>query len=481
MLPARRRSKTVTLSNRLSFFFLGALAVVLVGFSTALYVLAREHLFKQADERADHTVQMLVAAVEVNPDGLEWEPSERGPQFPSPMLADPLVWSITDERGQIVERGGAGYDEEIVPSALQRLGSDPPAAVRLEWRGQDWQFRHKRIESDDPCATGVGKYSAMNIMAGVSLAAAEATLLRLAMVLGGLSLSVWLAALVFGRLLCRRALAPLRKMADSTGAINAVDLDRRIPVDPSGDELEELGHAFNALLARLQESFERQRRFTGDASHQLRTPLTAMLGQVEVALRRERPAEEYRRVLSCVQEQSERLRQIVAALLFLARADAEATAPERTRICLNDFLEQHLRGWMDHPRRGDIHMSSVSTEPIQVEVPPVLLGELINALVDNACKYSPANTPIVIELDSTDARATLAVRDHGQGIAEIDTADLFKPFFRADEVRRQGIEGVCLGLSVAKRLAEALGGTLSVASTLGKGSCFMLSLPRLSF
>jgi signal transduction histidine kinase len=364
--------------------------------------------------------------------------------------------------------------------AVNSLQSDNAAALRLDWRGQTWQFRQRRIQIDNPDTVADGKYFTMYVTAGVSLAPVEATLQRLAMVLGGLSLAVWLAALVSGRLLCRRALAPLRRMADSTAAMNATELDRRIPVDPSGDELEELGHAFNGLLARLQESFERQRRFTGDASHQLRTPLTAMLGQVEVALRRERPVEEYCRVLTCVQEQASRLRQIVEALLFLARADAEAAAPERTRICLSSFLEEHLRGWMHHPRTGDIRVSSACTEPIHVEVQPVLLGELLNALLDNACKYSPANTPISIELDGTRARATVAVRDEGRGIAGKDVPSVYKPFFRAEEVRRQGIEGLGLGLAVADRLAEALGGTLSVASTVGKGSCFMLSLPRCS-
>src|SRR5581483_11619807 len=106
-------------------------------------------------------------------------------------------------------------------------------------------------------------------------------------------------------------------------SMSAADLDVRLPAADTGDELEELGLAFNDLLGRLQEAFERQRRFTGDASHQLRTPLTVMLGQIEVALRRDRPAGEYREALSVAHGQAERLRRIVEMLLFLARADAE--------------------------------------------------------------------------------------------------------------------------------------------------------------
>src|SRR5437763_732045 len=136
------------------------------------------------------------------------------------------------------------------------------------------------------------------------------------------------AAALAGRRLCRRALRPLTGMAAAARAISADDLGRRLPPAGTGDEVDDLGRAFNELLARLQESFERQRRFTGDASHQLRTPLAAMLGQVEVALRRERPPEEYQRVLTLVHKQSAKLREIVEMLLFLSRADAEAKRPQ---------------------------------------------------------------------------------------------------------------------------------------------------------
>src|SRR5438045_9495412 len=113
-------------------------------------------------------------------------------------------------------------------------------------------------------------------------------------------------------------------MAYHIRLMSAANLDDRLPDVQSRDELDELSRSFNGLLDRLQESFERQRRFTGDASHQLRTPLTAILGQLEVALRRERPAEEYQRVLAQVHERAGHLRRIVESLLFLARAAAAA-------------------------------------------------------------------------------------------------------------------------------------------------------------
>src|SRR5262249_7637251 len=151
---------------------------------------------------------------------------------------------------------------------------------------------------------------------------------RLGWTLAGLSLAVWLVAAGLGRRLCRRALAPVAQMAGAARSIPATEPGQRLPVAATADELGDLGRAFNRLLDRLQEAFERQRRFTGEASHQLRTPLAVLLGQAEVALRRDRPPEEYRRVLTVIAEQAGRLHRLVEMLLFLARADAEAAVPE---------------------------------------------------------------------------------------------------------------------------------------------------------
>ena len=141
--------------------------------------------------------------------------------------------------------------------------------------------------------------------AATSLDGVRATLRNLALTLAGLSLAVWTLALVTGRRLCRIALRPLTEMADAAHAIGGDEPGRRLPAPATDDELGELGRSFNALLDRLGESLERQQRFTGDASHQLGTPLTALQGQVDLALRQDRSPEEYRRVLALVRSKTQ--------------------------------------------------------------------------------------------------------------------------------------------------------------------------------
>jgi heavy metal sensor kinase len=292
--------------------------------------------------------------------------------------------------------------------------------------------------------------------------------------LTGLSVATWLIALVAGRAVCRWALRPVTRMAAEARVMDAADLGRRLPVTPAGDELTALGEDFNSLLGRVQEAFERQRRFTGDASHQLRTPLAALLGQVEVALRRDRSADEYKQTLQAVHQQADRLRKIIEALLFLARADAEARLPDRERLDLGAWVTDHVRtAWGDHPRAADIR---VEAEPATATAHPVLLGELVNVLLDNACKYSPPGTPIIVRVGPAGDGVELSVTDTGSGIAAADMEHIFEPFVRSDEARRRGIEGLGLGLSVARRIAEAHGGTLTVASRPGEATTFMLRL-----
>lgn len=474
----------MTLTNRLSLFFLTTLAVVLVGFSSALYFLASTYLHGQVEERLHAAVNILTAAAEVAPDGVEWEPAERQLNFGTGSFGEPVAWYVHDNQGRIVDRSTQPAADHFLAEAVPPLQNDQSATGYFDWQGEPWQFRRQRIAPPVPIIAPRAtpgkddrKHPALSITAGVSLAPVLVTLRRLAGVLVGLSLAVWLLALLLGRTVCRRALLPVRHMAASARAMNADDLCRRLPTVDTKDELEDFNRAFNNLLDRLQESFQRQQRFTGDASHQLRTPLTAILGQIEVALRRPRPAAEYEQVLTTVQQQAEHLRHIVESLLFLARADAESRQPVRERIDLTAWLPAHLRSWADHPRACDLHEQSAGLDSAWVAAQPVLLGELVNVLLDNACKYSPPGTPITVRLHHNGKEVTLSVQDQGNGIPDDDQRHIFTPFFRSSEARRRGIEGLGLGLAVAKRLADVCDGELSVTSRVGRGSCFSLRLP----
>jgi signal transduction histidine kinase len=281
----------------------------------------------------------------------------------------------------------------------------------------------------------------LRITLGTSLNPVHAALTQLAITLAGLSAGILLVALIAVRIVCRRVLVPVSRMAVAASNIGAEDLGRRLPALATDDELGQLNRAFNGLLDRLQEAFERQRRFTGEASHQLRTPLAAILGQIEVALRRERLVEEYQRVLNAVHKRGTHLSKIVESLLFLARANADASPIALENLCLNSWLPELVETWSGHRRADDILFEGNEAEPCFILAHAALLGELLNILIDNACKYSPAGEPIRITLHRKDDEVLIHVADRGCGIAETDRPHLFTPFFRSEEARRRGWKG----------------------------------------
>lgn len=469
----------MTLTTRLLTFLLGSTAAVLVGFSAALYLLAQAYLYRQADERLDAALSTLGAAVEVGPDGVEWEPGERALRLPS--AADGVAWVVTDDGGQVVARSDGADSDELLAEAAGRLRETADGSRRMHWRGERWQAGRRRFEPDPARADSQPpdpkdvKYLALEVTAALPLDPTRAVLRQLLVALVGISSGVLVVTLGAGWFVCRRALRPVRRMADDARAMPPADPTRRLAVPGGGDELTDLGAAFNGLLDRLHETADRHRRFAGDASHQLRTPLTALLGQLEIALRRERPAGDYRDALTAAHAQAAHLHKIIDALLLLTRAGADAGA-RRERFDLTDWLRGHLDSWATHPRHADLRLTAPDA-PVPVDSQPVLLGEAVNVLIDNATRYSPAGTEISLTLSHADGAARIAVADHGPGIAAADLPQVFTPFFRTTDALVANRHGVGLGLSIARRLAEALGGTLAVASRVGAGSVFTVTLP----
>jgi two-component system OmpR family sensor kinase len=474
----------VSLTGRLSAFFLTAMAVVLVGFSVTLYVLARQHLLAQLDARLDAAVGTLTAALEFKPGGLEWEPKERRVTLGQGKGADEVRWLIGSDTGEVVARS-PNLDGEDVAARMQETARDHQSRRIVTIGAWRVQTRHIQAEPGEAApgqagneAPGDRVYSALVLTGAISRAPVDAMLNGLAWTLAGISAGLWTLAALLGRRLCRRALVPVTTMATAARAMKVADMGQRLPNPRTGDELEGFSTAFNELLDRLQEAFERQRRFTGDASHQLRTPLTAMLGQIEVCLRRERAGMEYERVLALVHGQAEQLRHLVEMLLFLARADGEAKLPNLESVELVSWLEEYSARWTGHARAADLHVKSLVERPAHVKVQPPLLAQLLDNLLDNACKYSEPGSPIQLELSRMPGRVKLSVQDAGAGIAEHDLAHIFEPFYRCSEARRRGTAGVGLGLSVAQRIATAFGGIVTACSEPGKGSRFTVELPE---
>ncbi|SIO62505.1 Signal transduction histidine kinase [Singulisphaera sp. GP187] len=473
------------LVTRFSAFFLTALALVLVGFSTTVYLVAQSHLFRELDERLERALDTLEASVDIEPGGLEWEPTDRRIALGLDLGQDEVRWAVRDGEGTLVDRsanagsGGfpAGWEARAWPT-------NPPDGT-VVGKVAGWRMAGRRMPLKALLRLGRGhpddepgyevQYPVLVLIAGLRPGPVKATLNQLGATLVLLSLGIWLLALAGGRLLARRALAPLTRMAETVSTMSATDLGRRVPTPRTDDELDALGQAFNGLLDRLNEAFDKQQRFAGDASHQLRTPLAALLGQVQLAQRRERPVAEYRQVLDRVLEEGMRLRVIVETLLSLAQPE-----PPSLLLCdldLAEWLPHHLERWADHPRAADLRLE-VTPNPLAVRVHPPMLAQLLDNLIDNATKYSEPGTPILVRGEREGSSIVLGVEDRGRGLSTEESAHIFDPFFRAEGARNEGLPGNGLGLTVARRIASALHGTLSLTSRSDQFTRFTLRLPE---
>jgi signal transduction histidine kinase len=469
----------MTLVTRVSAFFLATLAVVFVGFSLTLYFLARTHLQRDLDERLMSALDALYMAADVDGGRVVWRPASPDAAAEVHSDEDPVSWTVYDAHDRVLAHC-CGAQRNQLPLVT---GSVPDAGhVHLTVSapgGPRWRLAARRLRAEPRASNDEPADSALTLVTGVPLDDFETDLRHAALTLAGLSLGLWMVAATGGRFLCRRALRPLCRMATAAGQLTAADPNPRLPSPGTGDELESLARAFNGLLNRLREALERQGRFAGDASHQLRTPLTALIGELEVAQRRPRTSDDYQAIIARAHSDAVRLSQTVEALLFLARADAQARLPDLLPIDLAAWISRHAEGWRSHERAGDIKLAATSGEAVPALVQPALLAQMLDNLIDNACKYSAAGTPITVGVARSDDTAVLFVEDRGRGVCSSDLPHLFDPFFRAEDARLSGAPGVGLGLAVVQRIVAAFGGRIDVDSERGRGSRFAVHIPLL--
>jgi len=305
---------------------------------------------------------------------------------------------------------------------------------------------------------------------------ARANRQTLAVVFGTTLLS--LVATAFGAAwLARSAVAPVAEIADQAEGIGPGVVGQRITAHADVEELRSLVAVLNRMLERLDAAFAAQQRIIADVGHDLRTPLTSMRGYIEVALRGERDAAAYRRVLTGVLEDIDQLGSLSESLILLARIEAGELAPQLAAVNLADLAADALR--RSEPRAGGrrFRLECIS-EPVVVQADAAMLGLVLDHLLDNAIRHTPPETSVetVVRVNTG---AELVVRDDGPGIAETNLVDLFGRFYRGDQARtRTSSAGVAgLGLTIAAAIVDAHGGRITATNVPPSGLEILIRLP----
>lgn len=284
-------------------------------------------------------------------------------------------------------------------------------------------------------------------------------------------------ALVGGYVLARRSLRPVEEMTRAAREIEARDLGRRIPLSQSGDEIDQLAQTLNDMLARIETHVRRMEQFTADASHEFRTPLTALRTTAEVALSRPRSADELRRVLEDSLELCARLGRIAEDLLLLARADAGQDFLKRERMHLEEALRDTVDLYGPVAEEKGVSLGFSDGHSVELRADGSRLRQVFSNLLDNSIKHTPSGGRIDVSLHRINGIAEIRVVDTGAGIPAEHLPRVFDRFYRADPARSRREGGAGLGLAICRTIVQAHHGRMDIQSIPGQGTTVSIELP----
>ena len=447
--------------TKLALWYVGVFFAFFIALEIYSYYELRAVLFESLDAALSAEADRAAEDVDIGSGSL-FAQSGDAPRPPISAAAAAFSLRVIDARGRVMGSHNA------FPSIAGEAG--PSAGFRTVVAGG---HRYRLVTRDVPAAP-LGAYF---IQAAHPLDSIEAEL-SAALVRFFITLPVVLALAALGGIfLATTALKPVRRLTRIAESIRGDRLALRARHEGPDDEIGRLALAFDGMLDRLEASFLRERRFTADASHELRTPLAALKGGFEVTLSRPRSAEEYETALRSMKIQVDRLVSLSADLLLLARTGQSALKEDEGGVELDLLLDTCAEGL------GDLFASRRLSLARDFEAGIVAIGSrdhiarLLMNLLENAGKYADEGGSIGLSLRRDGDKALVTVRNTGPGIGEGDLAHVFEPFYRSDGARSRRTGGAGLGLAIAREIAEAHGGSLSLASVEGVETVATLSLP----
>jgi len=455
---------------RLTLWYVSLLAATFLVLGAAASVLLSYSLIRGVDSALESVARVTAERVEARPGGpFPPEVSEIFRRFFGFSPLDPYFQMLDPG----APRGGA-------PRASD--ARELPVSEKALRNARQGRATFETVEDVEPYPVRVLTVPVMRggrpvrvIRVGSSLRNVAETRTRFLLVMGGLLPVGLLLAGIGGWILARRALRPVGRMAEAAQRISAERLAERVEETGAGDELDRLARTLNRMLSRLDEAFQQVRRFSADASHELQTPLTALRGELEVALRTARTPDEYQETLKSALEEIERISRLVEGLLILARAESGALRMDCRPVDLAELVEEvywRLKVPADE-RSVDLRMGA--QEPVVASGDRDRLRALLVNLVDNAVKYTGKGGRVELSVARDGDRARVEVADTGRGIPPEALERIFQPFYRSEDVLSE--KGSGLGLSIARSIALAHGGEIAVESRPGRGSSFRVLLP----
>lgn len=449
--------------NRVALHYMLATAIIMAITFSMIYLVVRETVYQNLDSDLAYEANKHTSEIRIIGDSIhflhkkEWEEREH-----REVQVNPVFLQILDKNGRFMDKSpnlkeselyfregapyGGHYNETLNETSIRQV--QVPLIEKDKIRGF--------------------------IIAAMSLESSKMVLLNLRNILF-ISYLLLLAVLYFiSRNLAGRSIAPITHITETTNRITKNNLNERVALPVHKDELYDLSSSINDLLQRIENAIERERQFTSDASHELRTPLASLRGTLEVLIRKPRGQSEYEEKIKYSLTEIDRMTGTLGQLLLLARFDSNAHNSTKS-LSLPTLVDDILSRYKNEIAYKTLKIDCKSDAPPETTVPQYYSNLILDNIISNAIKYSRDKGNISIRIRKTPSHITCTVEDNGIGIRKEDIPSLFNHFFRSDALEHKAVFGNGLGLSIAKKAADAIRAKIHVESELGKGSIFYVS------
>jgi heavy metal sensor kinase len=457
----------LSIRAKLTLWYIGIAAAVLIAFAVAIYIYLSRGLLTAIDtslrNQAARIARALAHPLEID------EMSNSGA-----MMLAPQFVAIVDKDGEV--------SDQILDREGRRV---PVIRASLDRAAGEWGPQY------DEVSITPGEYARVItwperdeegelffVVVGQSLKELHQAQRQLLVLLAISNPIALLLASLGGLWIANKVLSPVDRLTRAAEHIGRGNLSERVEETRANDEIGRLAATFNEMIGKLEQAFQRERRFTADASHELRTPLAILRGDIEVALRRDRSPEEYRRVLASNLEEIARLTKLTDDLLTLARSDAGEVMLEMEPVRIDRITSEVCDSLAPLAISAGVTLDyRIPDSPVLIEGDASRVKQLVVNLLDNAIKYTPQGGGVRLELRVESGSAVLEVADTGRGIPEDALPRIFERFYRQSDPRDLRASGFGLGLAISKWIVDAHHGEIEVRSKAGHGSRFDVRLP----
>lgn len=453
----------LSFKNRIAFHYMIATAIIMAVAFTAVYFVVKGVVYQNIDHDLSFEAEKHTGEIKVVGDSIkiknkkEWEEKEH-----REVQVNPVFIQILDKNGVFMDKSPnlkenqLDYNEEanFGGSYNEILNNKPIRQIQLP------------IEES-------GKIKGF-IVAAMSLEASQMVLLNLRNILLLVYLLLLASLYFISKYIAGRSIIPVKNVTETTNRITRNNLNERVALPHNKDELFDLSSSINDLLQRIENALERERQFTSDASHELRTPLATLKGTLEVLIRKPREREEYEEKINFSLSEIDRMTATLEQLLLLARLDISSKAADESSRPLATIIDEILSRYKNKISEKKLSINFKNEVDNETLVPQYFTNLILENIIGNAVKYAKDATKIHISITQLESKLVCKVKDEGIGIRKEDLENLFNNFFRSEALNHKNISGNGLGLSIAKKAADAIDASIFVESELGSGTTFTL-------